>query len=140
MVIGNNQFTKNQQVVYSAHLCSLLSTIFEYIHICLSWKQAIYKKPTSGLLWSSMWFTQHDIWIHTQQLGQLNLYINSQRWKPYKEWKIQQEMVYSGHLNGSLSMTFKYINSQRWKPDKVWKTQQEMVYSGHLRGSLSMTC
>jgi len=44
------QFTKIQQVVYSGYLYGSLNTIFECIHTCLSWKQAIYEKPTSGLL------------------------------------------------------------------------------------------
>jgi len=63
--VGNKQLTTNQPVVYSSHLCGSLSTTFEYIHTCLSWKETTYNKQKIGLLCSPMWFTQHNIWIHT---------------------------------------------------------------------------
>ena len=73
--VEKKQLTINKKLVYSAHLCGSLNTIFEYIHTCLSWKQATYNKLSGRLLWSPMWFTQHDIWIHTymSQLETSNL-------------------------------------------------------------------
>jgi len=65
--LETNNLQKNQQVIYSAHLCCSLSTIFEYIHICLSWKQEtlVQKKLFTSILedilsrfWNRRWCRQ----------------------------------------------------------------------------------
>jgi len=133
-------------VTYVVHSAWHLNT---YIHTLLSWKQAIYKKPTSGLLCSPMSFTQHDIWIHTymSQLKTSNLqktnkwltlftYVVHSTWhlNTYlhvsvgnKQLTTNKKVVYSVHLCGLLT-TFKYVH-----PCFSWK---QAIYKNPISGLL----
>jgi len=117
-------------VIYFGHLCGSLSTTFEYILTCFSWKQALYKKQqvvysltyvvhsarhmntyihvsigNKQFTNPNNWFTLLTYVVHSTRY--LNTYIHASIRN--KQFTKNQQVVYSAHVCGSLSTTFEYI-------------------------------